>query len=37
MAPILILLDLIKLFILDVNWSTKGVGTILPQRIRKNE
>jgi hypothetical protein len=37
MAPILILFYFIKPFILDVNWSTKGVGAILPQRARKNE
>jgi hypothetical protein len=37
MAPILILFDFIKPFILDVNWSTKGVGVILPQKANKNE
>jgi hypothetical protein len=36
-APILIRLDFTKPFILDVDWSTKGVGAILSQWIGRNE
>jgi hypothetical protein len=36
-ARILIKLDFTKLFILDVDWSTKGVGAILSQHVGKNE
>jgi hypothetical protein len=36
-APILIVPYFIKPFILDVDWSTKGVGAVLSQRTRRNE
>jgi hypothetical protein len=36
-APILIVPYFTKPFILDVDWSTKGVGAVLSQRTRRNE
>jgi hypothetical protein len=36
-APILIRLDFNKSFILDVDWSIKGVGAILSQKFGKQE
>lgn len=30
-------LDFLKTFILDVNWSIKGVGAILSQKTRRQE
>jgi len=31
-APILVILDFCKTFILDVDWLVKGVGAILSQK-----
>ncbi len=36
-APIFVRLDFNKPFILDVNWSIKGVGAILSYKSRKQE
>jgi len=36
-APILVKHDSNKLFILDVDWSIKGVGTILSQKFGRQE
>jgi len=36
-TPILVRPNFTKVFILDVDWSTQGVGTILSQKETKNE
>jgi len=36
-TPILISKNFTKPFVLDVDWSTKGVGAILSQWVSKNE
>ncbi len=35
--PILIKFDFTRAFILDVDWSTRGVGAILSKKERRNE
>jgi hypothetical protein len=34
-TPILVRLDFNKAFILDVDWSTKGIGVIPSQKYKK--
>lgn len=36
-APMFIWLDFLRAFILDVDWSTQGVGAILSQKEGRNE
>jgi hypothetical protein len=36
-TPVLVRLDFNKSFILDIDWSIRGVGAILSQKARRQE